>query len=305
MATEHSLRNWRRLRKTGGEPGPRPEPAASGLALGASPPGAGPAPRLGRASGQTVLTDRDFKARDYLYGLALARDPGVLEARAALSGAKASPLAAAWPTCLRSRTPALAPSGRERRFSIIDSAMLFGLVVVAGLRQGSLLKWFLANLTQCGLGFFEVLMPAILYGKIYNGNRTGAPPPSQGPAPVSRKGKPCTRLSKAHPRKAARSSPPSAGWTWSGSSCSGSSRPGGRPSNSPPGWSPLPRGRALRFWAGSAPRRSSGPCLRSKSSPMRLRPTPSRALVRRGPGEPGQHPTLRRGEGAGSQRLAG
>ncbi len=50
-----------------------------------------------RARGQTALADRDLKALDYLYGLALARDPGVLEARAALAGAEAqaSPLAAA------------------------------------------------------------------------------------------------------------------------------------------------------------------------------------------------------------------
>ncbi len=52
---------------------------------------------LGRAGGQTALTDRDLKALDYLYGLALARDPGVLEARAALASAEAqaAPLAAA------------------------------------------------------------------------------------------------------------------------------------------------------------------------------------------------------------------
>jgi len=52
---------------------------------------------LAGARGQTALTPRDLKALDYLYALALDRDPAVLEARAALAEARAraSPLAAA------------------------------------------------------------------------------------------------------------------------------------------------------------------------------------------------------------------
>ncbi len=52
---------------------------------------------LGRAGGQTALTERDLRALERLYALALERDPAVLEARAALAGAEAqaAPLAAA------------------------------------------------------------------------------------------------------------------------------------------------------------------------------------------------------------------
>jgi len=61
---------------------------------------------------------------------------------------------------------------------MLDFETLFGLIVFAGLRQGSLLKRLLADLTRCGLGSSEVLMSAILHAKIHNGNRAGAPPPS-------------------------------------------------------------------------------------------------------------------------------
>ncbi len=52
---------------------------------------------LAGARGQTALADRDLRVLEYLYALALERDPAVLEARAALAEAEAqgSPLAAA------------------------------------------------------------------------------------------------------------------------------------------------------------------------------------------------------------------